>query len=462
MQRCAAGDHAALGDLFDAITPPLSAHIARRVDAGRVDRIVRAVLLELHRARGSYVIGTEVLPWAIAIARKMIGDRPAVAANMAMPFVEGSTATLRLSVELARLAEPMRSAWELVCLDRLTPTQAAAVLGTSRAQVCARIQQAEATLAATLCELDGTLDEGLGKPEKETRDPLGGVLALGRYRIERRIGGGAHGDVYLAADMQLHRPVALKVLRSEHDDANARQLRFAREVDLLRRIDDPGLVPVFDVGRLDDGRHCYAMEYLQGHSLAQALAGHRRMSWPEVAAITRRICETLAVVHRRGIVHRDVKPGNCFLEHGALAAEHVRLLDFGVAKLTEDGGGEPLTSPGVLVGTAEYMAPEQLRGERVDARTDVYALGITMYEALVGRRPFVGETLVSIITQHLFSRPQRPSEVLGDPTLVEVDAVILRALAKEPGERYAEASELADAIARVSVRDGSSTLSAVA
>lgn len=451
MERCAAGDHTALGELFDALAPRLRAHLGRRVDPARVDRVVRAVMLELHRARASYVVGTDVLPWALAIARRLApqqrtGSSPA-APPIRPPRVDGSTATVRLREDLARVPEPMRSAWELVCLDRLSPSQAAGVLGVGRRRVCDHVRAAEGDLSATLHELEATHDDG-GTAREVDAGALDGRVVLDRYRIERRIGGGAHGDVHLATDIRRHRQVAVKILREGGDDPVARERRFVREAQCLRRIDHPGVVHALEVGHLPDGRHCYVMDHLDGESLSEALDRRRRLPWAEVRAIVGQICATLEVVHASGIVHRDLKPGNCFVERDG----RVRLLDFGVAKLVEPSQHGPATSPGVLVGTPEYMAPEQLRGEAVDGRTDVYGLGITMYELLVGRRPFVGETLVSIITQHLFGQPRRPSEVLGDAGLTGVDRVILRALAKDPADRYDSVAELAAAMNAVDDR----------
>jgi DNA-directed RNA polymerase specialized sigma24 family protein/predicted Ser/Thr protein kinase len=443
MERCAAGDHTALGMLFDAIAPPLAAHLSRRVAAPRIDRIVRAVMLELHHARAGYVIGTEVLPWAIAIARRLQGapeHRPSTAHSH-----DGSTTTLRLRSALGHVPEPTRSAWELVCLDRLSPTQAGRVLGIGKGRLREHLHAAERDLGPALRELDGTLDESRQTGDATADvDPLEGLVVLDRYRLVRRIGGGAHGDIYFATDGDDSRGVAVKVLRNEGGDP-IRRRRFAREVELLRRIDDPGVTTPFAIGRID-GRDFFAMEYLHGHSLAQRVAARGRLPWLEVQAIGRSLCATLGTVHDHGVVHRDLKPGNCFVERDASGRERMRLLDFGVARLAEQTRGDALTEPGVLVGTPEYMAPEQLRGEAVDARTDVYALGVTLYELLVGRAPFAGASLVSLVTQHLFARPTPPSEALGDPQLAIADRALLRALAKDPADRWADAGELADAL----------------
>ena len=443
MERCACGDHSALAALFDAIAPPLAAHLSRRVASARIDRIVRTVMLELHRRRSSYVVGTPVLPWALAIAHRLLRGQPAPQPSGAQ-MVECSTSSERLRDELARIAEPGRTAWELVSLDRLTPTQAGSVLGLGKSGVRNEIVRAQKQLAVALQQIDGTFDDG---QHEYARGRLleRGAIALERYRIEHRVGGGAHGDVYLARDLRDGREAALKVLREGGEDTLGRRQRFAREVDIARRIDAPGLVPTYAVGTLDDGRHCYAMEYLHGRSLAQLLGDGGPLPWANVRRFALDICETLDKVHDLGVVHRDLKPGNCFLAHGTGPRDRVRLLDFGVAKLAEPGTS-PLTTPGALMGTPEYMAPEQLRGEQVDGRTDLYALGITMYELLVGRRPFQGESLVSIISQQLFTPPRRPSETLGDDGLADADHILLRMLAKDPEQRFGSARELASAL----------------
>jgi DNA-directed RNA polymerase specialized sigma24 family protein/tRNA A-37 threonylcarbamoyl transferase component Bud32 len=444
MARCAAGDHTALGELFDAIAPPLRSHLARRIEAHRIDRIVRTVVLELHRARGSYCSGRAVLPWALAIAHRLLRGQPLAAVASAAIDPECSSSSAHLRRELARLPEPTRSAWELVALDRLTPTEAGAVLGIGRRGARSELARAQLELADAFSELGGTLDDARSSGAC-TSLPRGTVV-LSRYRVERWIGGGAHGDVYLADDFGRAHPVALKVLRSDREQDDAREQRFRREIDILRRVVAPGLVPVLDAGVLPDGRHCYTMEYVRGGSLAQLLCRQPRLPWARVRSIARQLCDTLAAVHASGVVHRDLKPGNCLLEPGDAGHERVRVLDFGVAKLTEPRRGAALTRPGTLVGTPEYMAPEQLRGEPVDARTDLYALGVTLYEMLVGRRPFHGDSLVAIISQQLFASAQRPSTVLGDAALLDADDILLRLLAKDPAHRFASASELAMAL----------------
>jgi serine/threonine-protein kinase len=210
-----------------------------------------------------------------------------------------------------------------------------------------------------------------------------GVVVGGRYRLERRLGAGGMGTVWAALHLGTDRPVALKLLRRERASTVEARRRFLREARLLGRVDHENLVAVRDVFE-DHGVPILAMDLLDGETLGERLRKRGRLTLPETARILGAVIGALDAAHAAGIVHRDLKPDNIFL----VAGGGVRVLDFGVAKLLNDSDVPPLTATGEVLGTPAYMAPEQLRGESVDLRADVWSFGVMLYECLSGRRPF--------------------------------------------------------------------------
>jgi TolB-like protein len=277
--------------------------------------------------------------------------------------------------------------------------------------------------------------------------PAAAPERIGRYRVLGRLGEGGMGVVYEVLDESLGRRVAVKTLREP--DPGTRK-RFRREARAAASVNHPNVCQLFEIGE-DGGRLFIAMELLSGSTLAARL---RDGALPpvEVVAIGRDVLAALGALHAAGVVHRDLKPSNVFLTpHG------VKLLDFGLARplpteLTQtlDKGTE-LTRPGVLVGTPRYMAPEQIRGQEVDERTDLFAAGALLYEALSGRPAFVGTTVVEVLSATLH---ESPPALTGAAAVVSLDRVLRRALAKKPTERFSSASEMARELAAVSLDDG--------
>ena len=262
---------------------------------------------------------------------------------------------------------------------------------------------------------------------------------IGRYRVIELLGEGGMGRVLLAEDDALRRRVALKMLKREDESS---QRRFLREARAAARVSHPNLCPIFEVGEAE-GRPFLAMELLSGETLSARL---RRgpLAPHEALDLAEDLLSALGALHDAGVVHRDVKPSNLFLTpHGG------KLVDFGLAReLPGDvarsvGTTTDLTSPGLIIGTPGYMAPEQILGQAVDARADLFAAGIVLYEALTGRRPFPGDTAVAALSGALY---EDPPPLVGSPALLAFDAPIRRALAKKPGERYASAREMAEAL----------------
>lgn len=253
-----------------------------------------------------------------------------------------------------------------------------------------------------------------------------------RYRIERELGRGGMGVVFLAQDTSLDRRVALKEL--PHSIASNRELvrRFRQEARLLARLSHPNIVQVFDLVE-EAGRLWIVMELVEGGTLSDAIGRRGRIPWPEAVRLVKPIATALGYAHDQGLVHRDVKPINVLLTPDGVP----KLTDFGLAKLLD---GSVHTQEGLLLGSVRYMSPEQVEGKPADARSDIYALGVTCFELLCGRAPFEGET-PSILAQHLSKDPPCPSELVPELP-VWLDALVLRMLAKDPKKRPVHMSEV--------------------
>jgi hypothetical protein len=261
---------------------------------------------------------------------------------------------------------------------------------------------------------------------------LSGCALDDRYELHAMIGEGAFGRVYEGRDRRLARPVAIKVIKPWWAEDPEWAAIFEREAQLLARVSDPGIVQIFDVGHAAEGLY-YVSELVDGENLASRLRRGRLAPW-EAGAVATQLCHALAHTHAQGIVHRDIKPANILLS----AQGRVKVGDFGVARLAEgstDGGA-------TIVGTPRYMAPEQGRGLPTTPATDVYSVGVVLYEMLAGRPPFHGDAVVELALAHL-QQPPPPLSVRLPGSLV---AIVERALAKDPGQRYADGAEMAAAL----------------
>jgi YVTN family beta-propeller protein len=263
---------------------------------------------------------------------------------------------------------------------------------------------------------------------------------LAGYRIEALIGRGGMGAVYRAEETELGRNVALKVIASElAEDARFRE-RFLRESRIAASLDHPHIVPIFNAGD-DDGVLFLAMRYVDGTDLAKLVADEGALEPQRAIAILEQVAEALDAAHEKGLVHRDVKPSNVLIASAA-GKEHAYLADFGLTKRTASLSG--VTAPGDVVGTLDYVAPEQITGNEVDARSDSYSLGCVLYECLTGTAPFPRATDVALLWAHVHEEPPRASELR--PELPKtIDGVLTRALAKDPGRRYKTCGELVSA-----------------
>ena len=263
---------------------------------------------------------------------------------------------------------------------------------------------------------------------------------VGEYKIESKLGHGGMGAVYQAIHPVIGKRVAIKVLHHELCANEESVHRFVQEARAVNRIGHPNIVDVFGFGTTEDSWAFLAMELLQGESLGRRLGREPSLTSREACGVLLEVSYALEAAHAAGIIHRDLKPDNVFLVAGRKGAIDVRLLDFGIAKLSRDGalieGPVTSTQPGVMIGTPQYMAPEQARGMPLDGSADVYALGVMAFEMLTGRPPFLSEDPVELVAKHITLEPPAPSDFNAD--LPEIaDQLIGEMLKKEPSERPA-------------------------
>lgn len=278
-------------------------------------------------------------------------------------------------------------------------------------------------------------------------DPLTG-LKIGEYELRQRIGVGGMGLVYEGIQPLIGKRVAVKVLRPELAAAEEQVARLLAEARAVNAIRHRGIVDIFGFGQVPDGRQYIIMEYLEGVALDAYLAEKGRLPVSEVLDILDEVLSALGAAHGAGVVHRDLKPSNIFLVKQPDGSRYVKLLDFGLAKMGLPTGRTAQTRTDMVVGTPEYMAPEQARGQPVGPMTDLYALGVVAFEMITGRLPFVGTSPVDLLMKHVDARPPRPSEFLpGVPAAL--DAFILQMLTKDPEARPGAAEQLRRQLARL-------------
>ncbi|MEN0014539.1 MAG: protein kinase, partial [Solirubrobacteraceae bacterium] len=264
-----------------------------------------------------------------------------------------------------------------------------------------------------------------------------GSVIAGRYQVESQLGYGGMAVVYRAEDIQLGRKVAVKVLHAQYAEDNDFVERFRREAKAAAQLQHPGIVAVYDTGSWN-GTWYIAMELLEGPTLKERIQKEGRIAPAEAVDLTEQILRAVRAAHRDGIIHRDLKPHNVILDE----LGHPKVTDFGIARR----GASDMTATGSILGTAHYIAPEQAQGEVITPRTDLYAVGVVLYEMLTGRTPFEGDSAVSIALAHVNNEPRSPRSIVPEiaPAL---DAVVMRALAKRPSDRFADADAFLAALA---------------
>jgi len=276
-------------------------------------------------------------------------------------------------------------------------------------------------------------------------------LLGGRYQVGELLGYGGMAEVHRGRDLRLGRDVAIKMLRTDLARDATFQERFRREAQNSAALNHPAIVAVYDTGEemsaTGERLPFIVMEFVNGQTLKEVLAQEQRLQPRRALEIIADICAALEFSHRHGIIHRDIKPGNVMITQNG----QVKVMDFGIARALASGA-TTMTQTSAVIGTAQYLSPEQARGEAVDARSDVYAAGCVLFELLVGHPPFVGDSPVSVAYQHVREDPRAPSE-LNPEVPRDVDAIVLKALAKNPMNRYQSAQEMrADALRAVSGR----------
>jgi eukaryotic-like serine/threonine-protein kinase len=289
------------------------------------------------------------------------------------------------------------------------------------------------------------------------KDPFLGMVLDDRYKVESLLGSGGMGNVYAARHIVIDKPVAIKILRLEYSKDPRQAERFIREARAASRIGHPNIVDVTDFGRLDNGQIFFVMEYLVGVTLAGELRKRGAQPPRRVLNLGIQICNALGAAHSKGIVHRDLKPENVFIVNPITAKQEedaagrqqdsIKLLDFGIAKITWDEQQRRLTKVGSIFGTPQYMSPEQAAGKDTDLRGDVYALGCIVYEMLTGELPFIADTFMGTLTKQMFENPVPPRQLRPDlGILAPLELLVLRAMEKDPDKRFQTMQELANAL----------------
>jgi serine/threonine-protein kinase len=271
-----------------------------------------------------------------------------------------------------------------------------------------------------------------------------GATFAGRYEVKEVLGVGGMGVVYRAFDRELQEPVAIKTLKPEAMTGGTVALdRFKQEIRLARKIAHRNVVRTYDLGE-QNGMYYLTMEYVEGTSLKQLIVSRGKLPVAVALTVGKQLCRALEVAHAEGVIHRDIKPQNIVVEPSGF----LKVMDFGIARLANPPKGKGLTEAGMSIGTPDYMSPEQLSGMELDPRADLYAAGVVLFECVTGKVPFEAETTWALVAKHLEEQPPDPRD--SNPEVPgPLAVVILKAMAKKPGDRYASAAEMHDALARL-------------
>lgn len=287
----------------------------------------------------------------------------------------------------------------------------------------------------------------VGKVAAESDDPLIGRTLPGGYVILDLVGVGGMGRVYRAEQTNLGRTVAVKIIHPHLLGEENASTRFITEARAASRLNHPNSVGVIDFGKTDDGQLYLVMEFLRGKDLARISYEEGPLSFRRIVTILRQVLAALSEAHHLGIIHRDLKPENIILEPMRTGGDFVKVVDFGLAKMRAEKAEKNITSPGIVCGTPEYMSPEQGQGDPLDARSDLYGVGVIFYQLLTSKLPFEAESPTQVVLMHITQPPPEPRTVAPDRLIpASIEEVCLKSLAKEREDRYADADEFAEAL----------------
>ena len=386
-------------------------------------------------ATGEFVTGSVTLSAESGLA--IVGNAPLLALLFAWHAPSGAAYVSYETAQAAGgeiMASSTREEVRLKWLAQPLPVAAISLVGISTSVM--RSMGGDSTGMLATVRLDGTSPAATA-PSQAAAELAQGQLFAARYKIDSIIGRGGMGVVYRANDTQLDEVVAIKTLPGDVMTRSPEDLeRFKREIRLARKITHRNVLRTYDYGEAD-GVYFISMEFVRGYTLNELLdEAQGRQVAPRVAmGIARQISRGLHAAHEQGIIHRDIKPGNVLIDHKG----EVKLMDFGIARMAE--APEAMTQAGLIVGTPHYMSPEQVQGKALDPRSDVYSMGVMIYEMVVGRRPFESTSLTGVLTAHITEKPIPPIEIRPEVGR-EINAIILRCLEKDPKARYADAGEL--------------------
>lgn len=299
-----------------------------------------------------------------------------------------------------------------------------------------------------VCACDSSLPARL-RSSAPPRDPFVGTLLNGTYDVQEVVGRGGMGCVYKARDVLMERTVAIKMLHAHLAQDQPSIQRFQQEARAASAINHPNVITAYDFGISETNQPYLIMDFLQGKSLSATIDESNGLEYSRAIHIFAQTCDALHVAHTKGVIHRDLKPSNIMIVQNRDDPDFVKIVDFGIAKLLPHSGkqSQNLTQTGELFGSPLYMSPEQFLGKTLDVRTDIYAMGCVMFEALIGRPPFSGEHVLETMHRHIHEPPTKFSVARPDLKIpAKLEAIVMRALEKEPDARYQTMAELRDAI----------------